>query len=149
MFLDYFIVPLICTVYGALTVQRLLPEVPYVVLAAAFAGTMTLINLRGIRTTARTNFVLATIMSAVILIFIVLAMRLLFHQPGWHGVFSTQPFYDPATFHASSIAVGTWLAALTYTGLLWGPPTMRSRHTASTNAPLRSTFESPEVGSIR
>jgi amino acid transporter len=116
MFLDYLIVPLICTVYGALTVQRLVPEVPYVVLAAAFAGTMTLINLRGIRTTARTNFVLATIMSAVILVFIALALRLLFHQQGWHGVFSTQPFYNPATFHASSIAVGTSLAALTYIG---------------------------------
>ena len=116
MFLDYLIVPLICTVYGALTVQRLVPEVPYVVLAAAFAGTMTLINLRGIRTTARTNFVLATIMSAVILVFIALALRLLFHQQGWHGIFSTQPFYSPTTFHVSSIAVGTSVAALTYIG---------------------------------
>jgi len=116
MFLDYLIIPLICTVYGALTVQRLVPEIPYVVSAAAFAGTMTLINLRGIRTTARTNFVLATIMSAVILAFIVLALRLLFHQQGWHGVFSTQPFYSPAAFHVSSIAVGTSLAALTYIG---------------------------------
>ena len=116
MFLDYLLVPLLCTVYGALTVQRLVPEVPYVVLAAAFAGTMTLINLRGIRTTARTNFVLATIMSAVILVFIVLALRLLFHHQGWHGVFSTQPFYNPATFRVPSIAVGTSLAALTYIG---------------------------------
>ena len=116
MFLDYLIVPLICTVYGALTVQRLVPEIPYAVLAAAFAGSMTLINLRGIRTTARTNFVLATIMTAVILVFIVLALRLLFHQQGWQGVFSTQPFYNPSTFHPSSIAVGTSLAALTYIG---------------------------------
>jgi amino acid transporter len=116
MFLDYLIVPLICTVYGALTVQRLVPEAPYVVLAAAFAGAMTLINLRGIRTTARTNFVLATIMTAVILVFIALAFRFLFHQQGWHGVFSTQPFYNPATFHVSSIALGTSLAALTYIG---------------------------------
>ncbi len=116
MFLDYLIVPLICTVYGALTVQRLVPGVPYALLAAAFAGAMTLINLRGIRTTARTNFVLATIMSAVILVFIALALRFLFHQQGWHGVFSTQPFYNPATFRVSSIALGTSLAALTYIG---------------------------------
>ena len=116
MFLDYLLIPLLCTVYGALTVQRLVPEVPYVVLAAAFAGTMTLINLRGIRTTARTNFVLATIMSAVILVFIVLAVRFLFHHQGWPGVFSIQPFYVPATFHVSSIAVGTSVAALTYIG---------------------------------
>jgi amino acid transporter len=116
MFLDYLLVPLLCTIYGALTVQRLVPEVPYAVLAAAFAGTMTLINLRGIRATARTNFVLTTIMSAVILVFIVMALRLLFYRQSWHGVFSTQPFYDPTTFHVSSIAVGTSLAALTYIG---------------------------------
>jgi len=116
MFLDYLLIPLLCTVYGALTVQRLVPEVPYAVLAAAFAGTMTLINLRGIRTTARTNFVLATIMSAVILVFIVMALRLLFQHQGWHGVFSTQPFYNPGTFRVSSIRAGTSLAALTYIG---------------------------------
>jgi amino acid transporter len=116
MFLDYLIVPLICTVYGALTVQRLVPEVPYVALAAAFAGAMTFINLCGIRTTARTNFVLTTIMTAVILAFIVLALRLLFHQQGWQGVFSAQPFYSATTFHVSSIAVGTSVAALTYIG---------------------------------
>jgi amino acid transporter len=116
MFLDYLIVPLICTVYGALTVQRLVPEVPYVALAAAFAGAMTFINLCGIRTTARTNFVLTTIMTAVILAFIVLALRLLFHRQGWQGVFSAQPFYSATTFHVSSIAVGTSVAALTYIG---------------------------------
>ena len=75
---------------------------------------MTLINLRGIRATARANLVLATIMSAVILVFIALAIRLLFHLQGWHGILSTQPFYDPATFHIHAIASGTSLAALTY-----------------------------------
>src|SRR5882757_8369200 len=29
MFLDYLLVPLICTIYGALTVYRLVPQVPY------------------------------------------------------------------------------------------------------------------------
>jgi amino acid transporter len=116
MFLDYLLVPLICTIYGALTVQRFVPQIPYVVLAAAFAGTMTLINLLGIRATARANLVLCTIMSAVILAFMVLAARLLFHQQGWHGVFSSQPFYNPATFHLHAIASGTSLAALTYIG---------------------------------
>ncbi len=51
MLLDYLLVPLICTIYGALTIQRLIPSVPYSVWAAIFAGLMTLINLRGIRAT--------------------------------------------------------------------------------------------------
>src|SRR3990170_5014278 len=34
MFLDYLLVPLLCTIYGALTVGRLVPQVPYVVWTA-------------------------------------------------------------------------------------------------------------------
>jgi len=116
MFLDYLLVPLICTIYGALTVQRLVPEVPYVVWAALFAGTMTLVNLRGIRTTARTNLVLCVVMCGVVIWFVVLALRFLFDHQGWHGVLAVQPFYHPGTFHFSSIATATAVAALTYGG---------------------------------
>ena len=117
MFLDYLIVPLICTVYGALTVQRLVPEVPYVVLAAAFAGAMTLINLRGIRTTARTNFVLATIMTAVILVFIALAVALSLSPAGLARRLLDSTFLQsqqPST--SLPLPLGTSVAALTYIG---------------------------------
>jgi putrescine importer len=66
MFLDYLIVPLLCTIYGALTVQRLVPGVPYAVLALLFAGGMTALNLRGIRSTTRANFVMLVVMCAVV-----------------------------------------------------------------------------------
>ena len=46
MILDDLLVPLICTIYGALTIQRLVPSVPYAVWAAILAGSMTVINLR-------------------------------------------------------------------------------------------------------
>lgn len=116
MFLDYLLVPIICTIYGSLTVGRLLPEVPYVVWAGLFAGLMTLINLRGIRTTTGVNLVLMIVMCAVILAFIFLAAHFLFAREGWHGLFSTKPFYDSKTFRWSAIATGTSVAALTYGG---------------------------------
>ena len=124
MFLDYLIIPLICTIYGALTVQRVIapfvPQVPprvlYIILAALFAGTMTFLNLRGIRATAHTNLVLLVIMCSVIGVFMLLALRYLFQAQGWGGVFSTEPFYAPQTFHLSSIATATSFAALTYIG---------------------------------
>ena len=116
MFLDYLLVPLICTIYGSLTVQRLVPQVPYMVWAAGFAGSMTVINLRGIRTTSRANLALLVVMCVVVVAFIVEAVEFLFRHQGWHGVISTQPFYNPATFHWSSIATATALAALTYGG---------------------------------
>jgi putrescine importer len=116
MFLDYLLVPIICTIYGAVTVGRLLPEVPYAIWAALFAGLMTLINLRGIRSTAGANLVLMVIMCAVILAFIFLAAHFLFGHEGWSGLLSTKPFYNPKTFRWSAIATGTSVAALTYGG---------------------------------
>jgi amino acid transporter len=116
MFLDYQIQPLLNGIYGALTIQRFFPFVPYAALAAAFVGTMTLLNLRGIRATARANIVLLSIMCTVIGVFIVLAVRYLFRLEGWHGVFSIRPFYDPKTFNPRTIWTATSFAALTYIG---------------------------------
>ena len=116
MFLDYLIQPLMNGVYGALTIQRFFPFVPYAVLAAFFVAIMTLLNLRGIRATANANIVLVAIMCAVIGVFMVLAVRYLFHLQGWHGVFSIQPFYDPKTFNPRLIWMATSYAALTYIG---------------------------------
>ncbi len=116
MFLDYLLVPLICTIYGALTIQRLVPQVPYVVWAALFAAVITAVNLRGMRTTATASLMMMIVMSVVIIIFMVLAVRWLFWHQGWSGVFSIRPFYDPGTFHWGAIATGTSLAALTYGG---------------------------------
>ena len=73
-------------------------------------------NLRGIRTTSRTNLVLMVVMSGVILVSMGLAIQYLFARQGWGGLFSIQPFFDPKTFHLPSVATATSLAALTYGG---------------------------------
>lgn len=116
MFLDYLDQPILNSIYGALTIQRLLPGIPYIVLAAAFVGFVTFLNLRSIRATARANQVILAVMTAVIGVFIIQAVRYLFRTQGVGGFFSTQPFYDPHTFQLQAIATGTSLAALTYIG---------------------------------
>jgi amino acid transporter len=116
MVLDFLVQPLINSIFVALTLKRFVPEVPYFVLAAICVGTMTFMNLQGIRSNARTNLVLLLIMSTVILIFMVLAVRFLFHGSGWGGVFSLNPFYDPKTFNIRSIWTATSYSALTYVG---------------------------------
>lgn len=116
MFLDYFIQPLLNGIYGALTIQRFFPFIPYAALAAVFAGIMTVLNLRGIRATARANIALLVVMCTVIAVFMVLAVRYLFGLEGWAGVFSIQPFYDPKTFNPRVIWTATSYAALTYIG---------------------------------
>ena len=116
MLLDYLIIPLFCVLYGSLIVQRLIPHVPYVVIAACFAGGMTYLNVRGIRATARANQVLMILMGVVLVAFIGLCVRyLVFHQ-GWGGVFSTLPFYNPREFDMREVLHATSFAALTYIG---------------------------------
>jgi putrescine importer len=116
MFLDYLIQPLLNGIYGALTIQRFFPFIPYAALAALFVGIMTVLNLRGIRATARANIVLLVVMFTVIGVFMALAVRYLFGLEGWAGVFSIQPFYDPKTFNPRVIWTATSYAALTYIG---------------------------------
>jgi len=116
MFLDYLLIPLLNSIYVPLTIKRMIPGLPYVVGAALFAVLITLLNLWGIRSTARTNIILLVIMCGVIGVFIVLAIRFLFFQQGWGGLFSTQPFYDPRSFSLPIIATATSFAALTYIG---------------------------------
>lgn len=116
MFLDYLIVPLLCTTYGAITIRQFLPQVPYPVLAFLFAAAMTAVNLRGIRATTHTDFALLSIMCAVIGVFMILAVRYVVLRAGWGGLFSSLPLYNPQTFHWPAIMTGTSLAALTYIG---------------------------------
>ena len=116
MLLDYLTIPIFCVVYGSLIVQRMLPGVPYAIIAFGFAGGTTYMNVRGIRTTARTNDVLLLFMGVVLLSFIVLAIRYLLGHEGWGGLFSSAPFYNPSEFHLGAVIHATSFAALAYIG---------------------------------
>lgn len=116
MLLDYVFIPLFCVIYGTLSLQRAIPSLPYWVGALLFAGGITLLNLRGIRYTARANDVMLVFMFAVLICFIVLATKYLVVRHGIAGLFSIQPFYNPATFQVRDIASATSFAALTYLG---------------------------------
>jgi putrescine importer len=116
MFLEYLFQPLQNSLYAALTVQRLLPHVPFALLSAGAVGFMTLLCWFGIRTTARANQILLAFMSIVMIAFIIEALWYIFTHQQWHGLISAQPFYDPKTFSVRAIAAGTALAATTYIG---------------------------------
>lgn len=116
MLLDYMLIPLFCVIYGTLSLQRAITTMPFAVGAALFAGGITLLNLRGIRSTARTNELLLLFMFAVLGWFIVVAIKYLVAHYGVPRLFSTRPFYNPATFNVRDIAGATSFAALTYLG---------------------------------
>lgn len=117
MLLDYMLQPLLCTVWIAAAIHsRYLPEMPYPVAATLIAVAITLFNLRGIKSSARANQVLLVSMSAVLVAFFYYSVRFLLHAGGWGALFSTEPFYNPATFNGHQIWMATSFASLTYIG---------------------------------
>src|SRR5579862_6594049 len=116
MVMDYILNPLICTIICSKLTQNILPEIPYWALAIFYAGFFSLLNLGGVKTSARINEVLAAGMTVVVVIFFAFVIRFVlgYHQRG--PGFFTEPFYNPATFNLSSIGRGTSLAVLTYIG---------------------------------
>lgn len=116
MMLDYVVIPILNTIYGAISLNRLIPEISYTVWVVLFALAITGLNLLGIRSTARTNNALLFVMYGVILAFLIAATRFILHHSGLHGLATTAPFYTPGTTSLQSIATATSLAALTYIG---------------------------------
>jgi hypothetical protein len=54
MMLGYLLIPLLCIIYGSVSLQRLFPA-PYWLWAAIFAVVITGVNLKGIRTASSVN----------------------------------------------------------------------------------------------
>src|ERR1700722_5145951 len=116
MVMDYILNPLICTIICSKLTQNILPFMPYWALAIGFAAAFTWLNLRGVKTSARINDVLAAGMSSVVGIFFVVGIRFLWGLPQYGPGFFPQPFYNPATFSFGGVFRGTSIAVLTYIG---------------------------------
>ncbi|HEY0865288.1 MAG TPA: APC family permease [Lacunisphaera sp.] len=115
MTLDYLMNPIISVIFCSVSARNLVPEIPFPVWACFFAVLFTWFNSRGIKTSARMNQILITIMSAVIVIFMIAAFRYLFGSAA-PQVSLVKPFFDPATFSLPLVASGASIAALTYIG---------------------------------
>ncbi len=76
----------------------------------------TLLNLRGIKTSARVNAGLTAGMSAVVIVIFVSAIRYIFGHPHSDPHFFTRPFYDPQTFTVGNLFGCTSIAVLSYIG---------------------------------
>lgn len=116
MFLEYLFQPIQNALYAVLTIHRFTPQVPFAVLAAVTVGFITVITVQGIKFTARTNELLLGFMLLVTTVFLVEAFRYVVLHEKFSGLFSLQPFYNPATFRLRALAAGTPLAALAFIG---------------------------------
>lgn len=116
MILDYFLLPLIGIIYPSLTAARLLPAVPYFVWVILFTVGITIINVLGIRTLSKANTVMMVGMSAVVVLFIALAIRFVAIHHGAGALVSLTGIYLPHHFSVAPIMLGASIAALSYIG---------------------------------
>src|SRR5438105_1472914 len=115
MVMDYLLNPMICTIWISQQAHVFAPGIPYGVWAVIFIGIFTLLNIQGVKTSARVNSALAAGMGVVIAIFFVAAARYLFGHAHASG-FLAQPFYDPHSWNTKAVLGGTSVAVLTYIG---------------------------------
>jgi putrescine importer len=116
MMLDYFLLPLLSVVYSALTTARLVPQIPYFVWVVVFTLGITVINLRGIRVTARASAVMMWIMSGCAALFFVLATRFVIGARGFPGLVSAAAIYHPDSFAFHPLMLGAAIATVSYIG---------------------------------
>ena len=114
--LDYLLNPIICTIWCSKAAGNFFPFVPYLCFAAGFAILFTMLNLRGVETSARINEWMAAAMGLLVLVFLGSAIRYILHQPDLSAREWLRPFYDPRSFSFPAVSRGTAIAVLTYIG---------------------------------
>ena len=116
MVMDYIVNPLICTIWCAGQAHEFAPGLPVWGWKIFFAVVFTLLNLQGIKTSARVNAGLAAAMSGVVVLVFVTTIHYILGRSHSDPGFFTRPFYDPKTFTFDNLFGCTSLAVLTYIG---------------------------------
>jgi putrescine importer len=116
MVMDYILNPLICTIWCAQQAADFAPGIPVWGWKIFFAVVFTLLNIRGVKTSARINSGMAIGMGAVVVVIFVAAARYILGHPHSDPGFFARPFYDPAMFNTKALFGATSIAVLTYIG---------------------------------
>ena len=116
MLIDYMVNPLIVIVWCSEAAMNFVPEVPYPVWAIVFFALFTMLNLMGIKSSARVNGLFTAALTAVVFVFFITATRYILHHDHSAPGFFSRPFFDPATFQLNAVLGGTSIAVLTYIG---------------------------------
>jgi amino acid transporter len=114
--MDYLLNPIICVIWCSQAARNILPGVPFAFWAIAFALAFTFLNTRGIQASSRVNAILTLVMTVVVVVFLGEGVRYIMHTLHPTGAALLLPFYDPATFHPTTLFRGTSVAVLTYIG---------------------------------
>jgi amino acid transporter len=113
--LDYILVPALLYIFSTVALRPLLPAIPDSVWLLGFVGFNALVNLIGVRLTARVNFYMLAFELVTLVLFIVVGIVALYGGVG-AGALTSKPVYDPAVFSVGTIAGATSIAVLSFLG---------------------------------
>ena len=113
--LDYLLIPTLLYVIGANAMANVFPAVPQPVWIVAFVLVNTVVNLRGIETTARANNVFLVAQLVVLAVFVVFAVIAISNGVGG-ATWSAKPFYNPDEFSAPLVFSALSVAVLSFLG---------------------------------
>jgi len=116
MVLDYIVNPMINVIFCSQQLHVVFPSTPYWAWAICFAALFTGLNIQGIKSSARVNALLATVMGVVVAMFFVAATHYVAVHPHGDAGFFTHPLYDPQRWSLTGLLSGTSLAVLAYMG---------------------------------
>jgi putrescine importer len=113
---EYVFNPLVCVIWCSKATMNFVPQIPYAVWVVSYTLLFTVLNLRGIKATARTNLWLCVGLGIVLALFFVVTARWLWISPPLAAGAWWRPFYDPQTFSFKAISTGTSIVVITYIG---------------------------------
>ena len=113
--LDYVFIPSLLYAIVAGWCIALVPQIPFFVWVILFVLINTTINVRGIESTAKTDWVMFILEIGVLLFFIIFGLMFVF-KGGGAGHLSIAPFYQPGKINPAFIASATSIACLSFLG---------------------------------
>ncbi|RYL92520.1 APC family permease [Sporolactobacillus sp. THM7-4] len=113
--LDYIFIPALLYLVSAVALADIIPQIPVLVWLIIFIGFNTVINIRGIVFTAKTNKIILFLEFVVLAIFIIVGISAIAqHTNGAH--FTFKPLYDPNQFALPTVMGAVSIAVLSFLG---------------------------------
>jgi amino acid transporter len=138
--LDYILLPALLYIFSAVALRPLFPAFPDAVWLVSFVAFNALVNLVGVRVTARVNFCILGIEIATLAIFVTVGLIALYRGQG-AGALTLRPLYDPAAFSMATVVGATSIAVLSFLGFD-GISTLAEESAGGQSAVARATLAS-------
>ncbi len=113
--LDYLLLPMINVLLAKQYLSVIFPMVPSWIWIVGVTGLITLINIRGIESTATINSYFVYFQIAIVLAFLILCIRHLLYVDGSADILSFEPFYN-SNFAFTSIVSGATVLCFSFLG---------------------------------